>query len=169
MKSAMTPNTRSDGSMNSRPDLVESNAGKIVELACEAIPASSGEWVHFGTRFSDDPGSLESRGIEWISRVSITRSEEEQPIVWIGGPGNMKDHTLVQNAIDDKAELLSTYRTDVDEHWLLVVGSERTGGSLFVEQVAHVAFASPFARTLFLELFERKCVVLTMTQPSTPT
>jgi hypothetical protein len=149
------------GAMNTRPDLVESNAANIVKLACEAIPATPGEWVHFGTDFSDDPGSLESRGIEWISCVSIVRADE--PIVMINGEGNMKDHNLVQSTIDEKAKLLPTYRTDVDDHWLLVVGSERTGGSLFVDQVEGRTFMSPFARTIFLELFENKCVELTTT------
>ncbi|HTR53696.1 MAG TPA: hypothetical protein VMJ10_23540 [Kofleriaceae bacterium] len=148
------------GAMNARPDLVDSNAENIVKLACDLIPARRGEWVHIGTRFSDDPGSLESRGINWIERVSIARAEGDDAIVWIGGPGNIEQPDLVQEAIDDKAELLPTYARDVHAHWLLVVGSERTGGSLFVDQVEGRTFTSPFARTLFLELFQKKCVEL---------
>jgi len=151
------------GAMNTRPDLIESNATNIVKLASEAIPATPGEGVHFGTRFADDPGSLESRGIDWIECVSIARAEDGEPEVMINGQGNRKDYNLVQSAIDAKAKLLPKYRTDVAEHWLLVVGSERTGGELFVDEVEDRTFISPFFRTIFLELFERRCVELITT------
>lgn len=160
---ALSVPTSLAGAMNTRPDLIESNATNIVKLACEAIPAVPGEWANFGTRFADDPGSLQSRGIHWIEHVSIARAQVGEPTVMINGQGNMKDHTLVQGAIDDKAKLLPRYRTDVTEHWLLVVGSERTGGELFVDDVDDVTFVSPFARTIFLELFENRCVELRTT------
>ena len=55
------------------------------------------------------------------------------------------------------------YRTDVDDHWLPVVGSERTRGELFVEQVENQTFASPFARMISSD-FENRCIEL-MTIP----
>lgn len=75
----------------------------------------------------------------------------------------MESPDLVQSLIDEKSALLPGYARDVAEHWLLVVGSERTGGSFYVEQVEERPFRSAFARTFFLELFEGKCVELKTT------
>jgi hypothetical protein len=50
-----------------------------------------------------------------------------------------------------------------------VVGSAGDGGTLLVDDVEDVVFTSPYDKTLFLELLERRCVVLSTTQGSTST
>ncbi len=148
------------GALNKRPDLVRGNIERIIDLACKEIPADAGHWEEFGTDYSSDPGSLESVGIHWMRRVSIARSSDSEPEVLITSSGDMESPSLVQDAIACKNELLPDYRTDVDEQWLLVVGSERTGGSLYTDQVEGLRFVSAFERTIFLELFEGRCIEL---------
>ena len=48
-----------------------------------------------------------------------------------------------------------------------MVGSAGDGGALLGEDVEDVVFTSPYDKTIFLELFERRCVVLNTTQGST--
>jgi hypothetical protein len=46
-------------------------------------------------------------------------------------------------------------------------GSAGAGGALLVEVVEDIVFTSPYDKTIFLELFEQRCVVLNTTQGST--
>jgi hypothetical protein len=87
-------------------------------------------------------------------------------VTWsLQGDGQHSD--IVQRAINDKAQQLATYRQcGADEIWLLVIGSAGTGGALFVDDVDDRVFTSLYDRTIFLELFERKCVVLNTAPPA---
>ncbi|MBV8757097.1 MAG: hypothetical protein JO257_07480 [Deltaproteobacteria bacterium] len=108
-------------------------------------------------------GDLKSHGIHHIDWVLIARSDE--PLVTTGGGAMGGGAHVLQQAIDDKREKYARYVVDnADECWLLVVGS---AGStpLDVSVTEHRTFESPFARTMFLELFEDKCVELRTTVP----
>lgn len=84
------------------------------------------------------------------------------------GQGNGQSSDIVQGAIDGKVDRLADYRRcGADELWLLVVGSAGDGGALFVDDVEDVVFTSPYDKTIFLELFEQRCIVLNTTQGST--
>lgn len=81
------------------------------------------------------------------------------------GPGQRS--TTIQAAIDRKASKLENYRAEVAgaATWLLIVGGAGRGASVDAWE-ADGTFVSPFDRTIFVELYEGKCVVLTTTKPT---
>ena len=102
---------------------------------------------------------LEGSGIEFSSSVMIMPSNE--PHAGSTGLGTGQPRSILQDAINEKAGLLDEYRkTGYDEQWLLVVGSDGTGGSLDISDATDDEFVSPFNRTFFLESFEEICVEL---------
>lgn len=85
----------------------------------------------------------------------------------LSGQGEGQRSDIVQEAINSKAGDLPVYRQcGADEIWLLIVGSAGTGGALFIEDVEDYMFTSPYDRTVFLELFEGRCMVLNTTSCS---
>ena len=78
------------------------------------------------------------------------------------GSGQRPD--IVQDAINSKVGDLPVYRQcGAGEIWLLVIGSAGTGGALFIDDVDDRVFMSPYDQTIFLELFEGRCMVLNTT------
>lgn len=113
-------------------------------------------------RSEDDAFDLRGTGVEHVDAISISLHEELRVMSF--GQGNGQSSDIVQDAITSKVDRLADYRRcGADELWLLVVGSPGDGGALFVEDVEDVVFASPYDKTIFLELFERRCVVLNTT------
>lgn len=152
------------GHLNGKPDLLRREIAAIVSLARDVMGRQHEDRSYHYERDADE---LEGTGIEYADAVAI-HSHEEPMVTWsLLGDGQRSD--IVQNAIDDKAQQLATYRQcGADEIWLLVIGSAGTGGALFVDDVDYLMFTSPFDRTVFLELFEGKCVVLNTAPPAAP-
>lgn len=166
------------------PARFRSEASSIVELAKQALtqPLGNEPWRVYkrfefdivaddGVVVWRDPdrdrgaGDLDVYGVRFSSmvmvrpydRVLVTCSKR----AWPQGPG------LVQDAIDEKADLLDIYRqSGDDEYWILVVGSDPNvnGSSLAIDHVLG-EFVSPFDRTLFLEHWEGRCIDLKTTRP----
>jgi hypothetical protein len=106
---------------------------------------------------------LERTGIEHADAIGIHPHDE--PLVTWSVHGSGQDSNIVQHAIDSKAADLPAYRQcGAEEIWLLVVGSVGTGSALFIEDVEDNVFASPYDRTIFLELFEGRCIILNTTR-----
>lgn len=104
------------------------------------------------------PHDLDGRGIEFCTAVMVRQHVE--PLATCTGTSFGQSPSIIQGAIDDKAELLAEYlNSGYDEQWLLVVGSTGEGGTLDISD-AEGEFSSPFHRTFFLETFGDKCVEL---------
>jgi hypothetical protein len=163
--------------LEEEPGTVKANATAIVQLAREVIESGVGpdETRHFEDIDPDDEserffvrshrrkkniaGDLSSRGIKYIDWIQISRSDEA--LVGSGGGGMGYGPSLIQGAIDAKREKYDGYDvSNADEFWLLVVGSTGSGSALDVRVTENRTFSSPFAKTVFLELFEGKCVAL---------
>jgi hypothetical protein len=115
-------------------------------------------------RGQEDVEDLRGSGVEVIDSVLIGPSNA--PLVSVSTVGNGQRANIVQAAIDAKAADLPRYRQcGASEIWLLVVGSARTGGSLFVSDVEDLTFSSQYDQTIFLELFEGRCIDLRTTKP----
>lgn len=107
-----------------------------------------------------DRGShdLDGHGIEFCTAVMVRQHDE--PLATCTGTSFGQSPSIIQGAIDDKAELLAEYlNSGYDEQWLLVVGSTGEGGTLDISD-AEGEFSSPFLRTFFLETFGGECVEL---------
>ena len=170
-------NEHTAGYLNGAPDVLRREITAIVELARKTMGASPEErWYHYewidhdfeelkGNARANDVDDLDGTGIEHADVVSI-HPRDEPMVTWsIFGGG--QPPSIVQSAIDEKVEKLAAYRQcGGNEIWLLVIGSAGTGGSLFVDDVDDRVFTSPYDKTIFLELFEGKCVVLKTTSPT---
>ena len=153
----------------------------IVELARRTMANSpedrwyNYEWIDhsfeemMGRRRSGQRDSLdlEGTGVEHADAVGIHPHTE--PLATWSVHGGGQQPSIVQEAIDGKVVVLAEYRRcGADEIWLLVIGSAGTGGALFVEDVEGRQFVSPYDRTIFLELYQARCVKLnTTTEPFT--
>jgi len=105
---------------------------------------------------------LSGTGIQHLDAIGIYPGTEAR-VTW-SGLSNGQHSNIVQEAIDGKADDLSIYRQcGADEIWLLIIGSTGTGGALFIDDVEDVAFRSAYDKTIFLELFERRCMILDTT------
>lgn len=112
-----------------------------------------------------DALDLRGTGVEHVDAISISPHDELR--IMSSGQGNGQSSDIVQNAINSKVDRLADYRRcGAEELWLLVVGSAGDGGALFVDDVEDLVFTSPYDKTIFLELFEQRCVVLSTTQSS---
>lgn len=162
-------------------EIARANVDAIVALARRVATTESDEWfkyedvedgesspVHSRTRRRRQyAGDLHSKGIRHIDWIMIAHADE--PTVTTGGGAMGGGPHVIQYAIDEKRVKFSRYLVDnADECWLLVVGS---AGStpLDVSVTERRSFTSPFACTLFLELFEDKCVELQTTAPGVVT
>jgi hypothetical protein len=164
-----------------KPQL-DAEVSSLVKLAKAALAEPGGEnspWRSYqwfddivdgqGTVCWRDPdrdrgsSDLEGRGVEFCTAVMV-RPMNEPHVGWTGS-GSGQPASIIQEAINEKAALLPEYRkTGYEEQWLLVVGSDGTGGSLDVSD-AEGEFTSPFERTFFLESFENVCVELRARHP----
>ena len=148
----------------------------IVDLVAEAVALPLNDECR-GWTFADDPeerprrsnlkfiGDLRSRHIKYVRWVNVLPASEIRVLTGTSGMG--AGPHLIQEAIDHKAAKRDKYDLrDVDELWLLVVGSTGTGGSLDVYQAEGSRFTSPFAQTIFLECWEAKCIRLKTTAPT---
>ena len=73
----------------------------------------------------------------------------EEPLATASGTSLGQPASIIQESIDEKASLLTEYRTSgYEEQWLLVVGSATEGGTLDIRD-AKGEFTSPFDRTFF--------------------
>lgn len=106
-----------------------------------------------------DEDYLESVGAGWINHVAIYPNEE--PVVGWTHSGRGERADVIQARIDSKAAKLPRYRSVVEEVWLLLVGGAGLGASIDIHE-AQKTFVSPFDRTFFLELYEGKCVELSI-------
>ncbi len=158
------------------PDLLRAEAAAVVLLTTSVLGSEdvlqNGEWRRFcqidrsyekmmGHRrlHQRGLGDLQGTGVRHLDAVSIRRHTKVVAGCTVFGRGRGAE--IVQAAIDEKARLLAGYRDcGADAIWLLVVGSSGIGGALSVAQVKGVTFHSPFDRTLFLELFMRRCIDL---------
>jgi hypothetical protein len=106
---------------------------------------------------------LDGRGIEFCTAVMVRPHDE--PLATCSGTSLGQSPSIIQAAIDDKAELLAEYlNSGYDAQWLLVVGSTGEGGTLDISD-AEGEFSSPFHRTFFLETFADECVELKIANP----
>ena len=171
-------NEHTAGYLNTRPDLLRREITAIVELARRTMENKpeprwhNFEWIDHEyeelvgrPRYRQrDTGDLQGTGIEHADAVDVHPWNE--PIVTWSAFGGGQRPSIVQDAIDDKATDLSTYRQcGADEIWLLVIGSSGTGGALLVEEVEDRTFTSPYDRTVFLELYQGRCILLKMSPP----
>ncbi|HEU4734683.1 MAG TPA: hypothetical protein VFT22_42625 [Kofleriaceae bacterium] len=102
---------------------------------------------------------LQHTGIERVDAISVYPNDDVQ--VTLFPQGDVQGTDIVQNAINSKIDRLSRYRQcKAKEVWLLVIGSAGTGGAMLVDVVDENEFVSPYDKTIFLELFEERCVVL---------
>ena len=115
----------------------------------------------------DNVEDLEGTGIEHAEAIGILPGAK--PVASSSMLGDGQRPTIVQDAIDRKAKKLPVYRRQcsADDMWLLVVGSADTGGALMFDDVVERVFTSPYNRTIFLELFEGRCMDLKTTWPAT--
>jgi hypothetical protein len=159
-----------------KSELADEIAGlvKIAKDALDDAPSPGSVWRRY-QRFDDivddtgfvcwrdpdrDRGSydLDGRGIEFCTAVMVCAHDE--PLATCAGTSFGQPSSIIQEAIDEKAELLAEYlKAGYNEQWLLVVGSAGDGGTLDISD-AKGEFRSPFDRTLFLETFEGECVEL---------
>lgn len=163
--------------LNSMRRELAAEVAALVKLAGDALaePLADGEsWKryeilddivnHEGEVVWRDPArargvrDLARTGVEFCSAVMVR--PDHAPFAGCNRTAHGQRANIIQDAIDDKAELLDVYRqSGDDEQWLLVVGSARTGGALDIHE-ADGEFISPFDRTIFLERFEGACVEL---------
>lgn len=107
---------------------------------------------------SNGSHDLKGSGVEFCNTVMVRPYEE--PLATASGTSLGQSASIIQDAIDEKAGLLSEYRTsDYEEQWLLVVGSAIEGGTLDISD-AKGEFTNSFDRTFFLERFSGECVAL---------
>lgn len=151
-----------------RGRVIEANAHAIVKLAREVAAAQEMVFRRFTTRTPvrplrrgiDDPRRLPMLGIDLVDTVMIRPHAETN--VAVKGSAQPWGAGLIQKVIDDKNRKLATYRkTGDEEYWLLVVGSVGRASNFDVSVTEGVTFESDFDRTLFLELWQEKCVRLT--------
>ncbi len=161
------------GYLNGEPELLRRELDAIAALAGDVAGKLGETWLYYKRtsaefdELGEDEASLEGTGVGYVRSVAFLAHEE--PLVSWSTSGAGQPPSIVQDAIDDKAEKLVTYQQcGADEVWLLVVGSSGTGGALFVDDVEGRTFTSPYDRTLFLELYEGKCVALDTTPPAAP-
>jgi hypothetical protein len=167
-------NENTAGYLSGEPDLLRREIAAIVELVRNVMRGAPAQRWHYyewidhehdeltGYVRDDDVADLEGTGIQHADVVAIYPNDELW-VTWSVFGGGQRP-SIVQDAIDDKAEYLSDYRQcGADEIWLLVIGSAGTGGALFVDDVDERIFTSPYNQTVFLELFEGRCVVLKTT------
>jgi hypothetical protein len=177
-------NENTAGYLNGEADALRREIAAIVELArttMSGAPESrwyNFEWIdhEYDALFGDDDSAdaeddvqdLEGTGVQHADAVGIHPRDE--PLVTWSIFGGGQRPSIVQDAIDDKAENLDVYRQcGADEIWLLVIGSAGTGGALFIDDVDGRVLTSPYDRTIFLELYEGRCMVLNTTPPGTAT
>jgi len=150
--------------------------------AARGLPAPNSPWRRY-ERFSPDlmlddtvcwrdprraDGSydLDGRGIEFATAVMVR--PDDAPNVGRSGSSWGQPPSIIQEAIDAKASLLPKYKkAGYDEQWLLVIGSDDTGGTLDITD-AEGEFVSPFDRTFFLESFAKECIELRTRTPDEP-
>ena len=147
---------------------------KLAKAALEDAPSPGSVWrryVEFDDIVDDtgfvcwrdpdrDGGShdLEGRGIKFCTAVMVRPYEE--PLATSTGTSFGQPASIIQEAIDEKSELLAEYRkSGYQEQWLHIVGSAGEGGTLDISD-AEGEFKSPFGRTFFLETFEDICIEL---------
>lgn len=165
------------GWLNDNPADLRNEIAAIVELV--RVTMNNGpeaRWYNFswidheleeltGEADEEADADLANTGIEHVDALGIYPRDE--PLVTWSCFGRGQSPNIVQDAIDDKADDLVIYREcGADEVWLLVIGSAGTGGALFVDDVEDRVFVSAYDRTIFLELFEGRCVALETTPPT---
>lgn len=159
--------------LNGDRNALEREVAALVELARKTMSAGpEGRWYWFewidhefeqcmGRRrhAESDAQDLQGTGVERAHTVGI-HTWDEPSATWSTFGGGQRAN-IVQDAINSKLADLPAYRQcGASEIWLLVVGSTGTGGSLFIDDVEDVVFTSPYDQTIFLELFEGRCMVL---------
>jgi hypothetical protein len=164
------------GVLNREPKTLIRDADAIVALAAGCGHELKGEWICWEWLDEEEdedppewqePREMDSNtrdlgptGVTHVERVMVHRSDELH-VTWSSSHIGANGASLVQTAIDKKIAKLGDYKlADADEHWLLVVGSTGTGGSIEIDEVAGREFVSPFARTIFLERFGSHCLEL---------
>lgn len=167
------------GALNRDAKALNAEIGVVAALARKAvaagIPERGGrhyEWIdheliEMGIRQPPDEYThdLDGTGAQHVDCISIYPASE-LIVSWSSFGGGQRAR-VVQEVIDEKNENIEAYREcGADELWLLVIGSAGTGGALFVEEVEGKQFCSVFDRTLFLELFEGRCVPLDTIPPA---
>jgi hypothetical protein len=141
---------------NRKRKALRREAELIAKLAAEDAPS-----VPKGGFTQHDLPDLEARGIEFAFQVQVLRYNGRLATWSTRGRGQRRH--LIQEAITAKADKLPAYRAAAPagaEVWLMAVAGSGGHGSAVDAFEAEGTFVSPFDTTVFVEMYEGKCVVL---------
>lgn len=116
-----------------------------------------------GKDISYESDELRRFGLDGMDRIRLHL--HDAPGAGVNRSSGGEPRSIIQEAIDRKAEKLAQYRASFGAMWLLVVGSAGNGGTLDRSDFEGHTYASPFDRTFGYEAFEGIAVELKTEPP----
>ncbi len=114
-------------------------------------------WVQLtGKDITNDSDDLRRFNLEGMDRMRLHL--HDAPGAGVNRSSWGEPRSIIQEAIDRKAEKLPQYRSAFAEVWLLVVGSGGNGGTLDRSDFEWHTYSSPFDRTFGYEALDRIAV-----------